>query len=142
MKPCLSFGDVVEAGKPRLTELQRVGNLYSDARSAEASAAFTREVNLVEATVVQTYGMAATSARKTDTLRDVAEIWKAMSQFCQNALEVLSTLKDKYPSCGTPQLYDRVLDYKLAADKRYRGAIEEATCQTRDFPKGLLPELS
>jgi len=142
MKPCLNFGDVVEVGRPRLEEMERVGNMYPNGDSVEACVAFTRQVGLVEGTVVQTYGIAAASTRKAEELSDVAEVWRATSQFCQSALEVLSKLKDKYPFCGTPQLYDVVLDYKLAADKRYRGAMEEAECQKMDFPKGLLPELS
>lgn len=142
MKPCLSFSDVVEVGRPRLNEMERVGNMYPNGDSPEACEAFTHQVVLVEGTVIQTYGMAAAFARKADELGDIAEVWKEASQFCQAALEVLSKLKDKYPYCGTPQLYDVVLDYKSAADKRCRGVMEEAECQKMDFPKGLLPELT
>jgi len=138
----LSFADVLAVGRPRIAELERIGNMFSDGELAEACAAFSHEVGVVEGTVVQTYGIAATFARKAEDLRDAADVWKKMSQFCQAALEVLSRLKDKYPRCGTTELYDRVLDYKLAADKRHEGAIKEAECQTMDFPKGLLPELS
>lgn len=142
MKPCLSFGDVLAVGQPRIAEMERVGDMYPNGESAEACAAFTHQVGLVEGTVVQTYGIAAMLARRADDLEEAAEIWKTMSQFCQRALTVLSRLKDKYPYCGTPQLHDVVLDYKLAADKRHRGVTEEAECQKMDFPKGLLPELS
>jgi hypothetical protein len=142
MKPCLSFGDVLEVGQPRIAEMERIGDMYPNGDSAEACAAFTHQVGLVEGTVVQTYGIAAVLARRADDLKEVAEIWTAMSQFCQRALVVLSRLKDKYPYCGTSQLHDAVLDYKLAADKRYRGVMEEAECQKMDFPKDLLPELS
>ena len=142
MKACLSFGDVLEVGQPRIAELERVGDMYPNGESTEACVAFTHQVGLVEGTVVQTYGIAAMLARRADDLNEVAEIWKTMSQFCQRALVVLSRLKDKYPYCGTPQLHDAVLDYKLAADKRHRGVMEEAECQKMDFPKGLLPELS
>jgi hypothetical protein len=86
--------------------------------------------------------MAAAMARKADELNEVAEIWREMSAFCQPALEILAVLKDKYPGCGTPELYDAVLDYKLAADKRYKGVQEEIACQKVDPPKGLFPELS
>ena len=65
-----------------------------------------------------------------------------MSFFCQSALAILTSLKHKYPDCGTPALYDMVLDYKLACDKRYRGAMEELACQKTEFPKGLLPEMN
>jgi hypothetical protein len=64
-----------------------------------------------------------------------------MGLFCRTALASLGNLKTKYPDFGTPALYDMVLDYKLACDKRYRGALEELECQKTDFPKGLLPEM-
>ncbi len=142
MKACLSFSDILEVGQPRITEMERIGNSFPNGDSAEACTAFTHQVGVVEGTVMHTYSIAATLARKADDINEVAEVWKRMSQFCQSALEVLLRLKDKYLFCGTPQLYDLVLDYKLAADKRMRGAIEEAQCRTKDFPKELLPELS
>ena len=98
-------------------------------------------MGIVEGVLVQSYGIAAAMARKADDLSDVAEIWNAMSLFCRSALTSLGALKNKYPYCGTPALYDRVLDYKLACDKRYRGAMEEVECQKKEFPKGLLPEM-
>ncbi len=139
MKQCLSFGDIVDVGQPQIDEMERIGNYYPSADVPGACAAFTRQVRLVEGIVVQTYGVAATLARKADSLEEVSAVWSKMSQFCQSALEVLLKLKYKYPYCGTPELYDAVLDYKLAADKRYRGAMEEAECQKTDFPKELLP---
>jgi hypothetical protein len=86
--------------------------------------------------------MAATLARKAEDLSEVAEVWNKMSSFCQSALETLAELKHKYPDCGTTELHDLILDYKLAAEKRYKGVMEEATCQKTQLPKGLLPELS
>lgn len=142
MKPRLTFNDVVELGRPRLAEMERIGNLYPNGDSAEACAAFTHQVGIVEGTVIQTYGIAAALARKAEDLNDVAEIWKTMSLFCQSALEILSRLKGRYPGCGAPELHDAVLDYKLAADKRHRGVMEEAECQKMDFPKNLLPDMS
>ena len=78
---------------------------------------------------------------KADELSEVAEVWSRMSFFCRSAMVALSSLKNKYPYCGTPELYDMVLDYKLACEKRYRGAMEEVACQKTEFPKGLLPEI-
>ena len=103
--------------------------------------AFTRQVRIVEGIVSHTYGVAAALARKAEGLEEVADIWNRMSAFCRSAMEILSSLKDKYPDCGAPQLYDMALDYKLACDKRYRGAMEELACQKSEFPKGLLPEM-
>jgi hypothetical protein len=70
----------------------------------------------------------------------VAQIWKAIEGFCDFTITTLKDLKDKYPGCGTPELYDLALDYKLACQKRHRGAIEEATCQKVAMPDRLFPE--
>lgn len=142
MRACLSFNDILEVGQPQIAEMQRIGGFYPSAESPGACAAFTRQVRLVEGIVVQTYGVAASLARKAEDLNEVADVWNKMSRFCQSALAALTDLKHKYPYCGTPELSDLVLDYKLAADKRYNGALEEATCQKTEFPKGLLPKLS
>lgn len=138
---CLSFGDILGVGQPQLQEMQRVGDAYASSEVPGACEAFTRQVSIVEGVMVQTYGIAAAMARKSDDLEEVAGIWSAMSRFCQSALASLATLKHKYPYCGTPALYDKVLDYKLACDKRFRGAMEELACQKTEFPKGLLPEM-
>jgi hypothetical protein len=136
MKACLSFSDILEVGQPQIQEMQRIGDAYPSPDVPGACAAFTRQVRIVEGTVVQTYGVAAALARKADDLDEVSEIWGQMSFFCRSALTVLSSLKHKYPYCGTSELYDMV-----ACDKRCRGAMEELACQTTDFPKGLLPEM-
>ena len=142
MKPCLSFGDILDVGQPQIEEMERIGNSYSSADVPGACTAFTRQVRLVEGVVIQTYGVAAALARKAEDLNEAATVWNKMSQFCQSALEILAKLKYKYPYCGTPELYDAILDYKLAADKRYRGTNEEAECQKMDFPKGLFPPVN
>jgi hypothetical protein len=140
MKTCLSFSDLLDVSRPQIDEMQRIGDAYPDATSYDACVAFSRQVRLVEGIVVQTYGVAATVAKKAGDLEEVAEVWHGMSRFCQSAMEMLADLKHKYPSCGTPQLYDLLLDYKLAADQRFKGTMEEAACQTTEFPPGLLPK--
>lgn len=142
MSACLSFDDILEVGQPQIEEMQRIGDAYAGPDVPGACLAFTRQVRIVEGIVVQTYGVAAALARKADELSEVAETWSRMSFFCRSAMMVLSSLKNKYPYCGTPELYDMVLDYKLACEKRYRGAMEELACQKTEFPKGLLPEMS
>ena len=142
MKACLSFSEILEVSQPPISEMERIGNHYPAADAPGACEAFTRQVRLVEGVVVHTYGMAAAMAKRAGDLDEVAEIWRKMSGFCQPALAILANLKDKYPYCGTPELYDAVLDYKLAADKRYKGVQEEIACQKTEPPKGLFPELS
>ncbi|MCX8089484.1 MAG: hypothetical protein N3I86_00895 [Verrucomicrobiae bacterium] len=140
MNTCLSFNDILEINQPPIREMARIANQLTDSESAAACETFGRQVRLVEGIVVQTYGLAAALARKADNLNEVAEVWRKMSAFCQSALEVLAGLREKFPRCGTAELYDLVLDYKLAADQRYRGVQEEIACQTLEIPKGLFPE--
>jgi len=121
--------------------MQSIGDAYPNAEAPGACVAFTRQVRIVEGIVVQTYGVAASLARKADDLTEIAEIWSGMSRFCRSALTILSSLKLKYPYCGTNELYDMVLDYKLACEKRYKGVMEELSCQSTTFPKGLFPEM-
>jgi hypothetical protein len=142
MKPCLSLDELItDLVEPQLREMQRVGQAYPSANAPGACESFSRQVQLVNGAVRQTYGVAASLARKATDLAAVAEIWRRMGAFCQTALTAVAEHKHKYPDCGTPELYDLVLDYKLACEKRHRGAMEEIACQTTGFPKGLLPEL-
>lgn len=141
MKTCLGFNDILDVGRPEIEEMQRIGDAYSSAEAPGACEAFTRQVRNAESVVLYTYRVAATLAKRAEELNEVAEIWSEMSSFCQSALHSLSNLKHKYPYCGTPELYDLVLDYKLACDKRFRNASEEMACQKAQFPKGLLPDL-
>jgi hypothetical protein len=142
MKACLNFEDILQVGQPRIEEMERVGNFYPSADTPGACEEFSHQVRLLEGVVIQTYGVAAALAKKADSLEEVADLWNKMSRFCQPALKALAELKHKYPYCGTAALYDLVLDYKLAADKRCKGVLEEASCQKMEFPKGLFPKLS
>lgn len=142
MKPCLSFDELIEAGRPPLAEMERVGNAFGDPRTEAACIALSRQVLFVEATVRQTYGYAAKLARRADTLEEAAEVWRRMGAFCDATIQMLSGLKDRYPNCGTGELYDLVLDYRNACDARHKRTLEDKACQAMDFPKEILPELS
>jgi hypothetical protein len=51
-----------------------------------------------------------------------------------------SGLRDIYPGCGTPELYDLALDYMREADKRYYQNLQDSECAKTQIPKGLFPE--
>jgi len=138
----LSFEDLIEINKPQVAEFGRLAALFPDASVPNASATFSRQVRLVEGILVQTYGIAAKLTRGMENLSEVAEIWKDTALFCNHVLQTLSSLRQRFPYCGTADLYDLALDYKLACDKRHCGVLQELTCQTTEFPKGLLPDLA
>lgn len=141
MKACLSFDDILAVGTPRFAQMRRVAEAYTDGNTDDACRAFALEVRNVEAAVIHTYAIAATVARRADAIEEVIAVWKHMSAFCNEALGLLATMRDQFPNCGTGALYDLVLDYKLASDKRYNQALEEKECLAKPFPKGVFPEL-
>ena len=140
MKACLNFDDLLQLNQPQIEEMRRVGESFADPTEPGACEAFTHQVKVVEGLLRQTYRVAVALTKKAADLREVAEIWSAMSSFCSTTLLALASLKDKYPNSGTPQLYDLALDYKLACDKRHREVLEEISCQSTTFPQGLFPE--
>jgi hypothetical protein len=140
MAVCLKFDDILDLGKPQLAHLEEVGNSFASMETPGACEAFAREVRLLESFLIQTYAVAVAVAKRADNFEEVAQVWQHMGLFCTKALHSLKKLKDKYPHCGTSQLFDLALDYKLACEKRFRGISEEIECQKQNLPKGLFPE--
>jgi len=139
MAICLNFEDLILIGEPQLDHLQQVGDAYADPGAPGACAAFAKQVRQLEGFITQAYVVAVSIAKKTDDLKEVANVWERMGLFCTSSLHTLAKLKDKYPYCGTSELYDLTLDYKLACNKRYRSVMEEIECQKQDLPMGLFP---
>jgi len=140
MSACLSFSQIVEIEKPRIEGLRKVAEQYPDPAAAVACEAFSKQVKVVEGLITNTYTVAVTLARRASDLQEVSDTWRRMGDLCDDALQALSALKGKYSYCGTPELYDLVLDYKLACDERRIEAEEEISCQSRPTPAGLLPD--
>jgi hypothetical protein len=118
----------VEALRKAGTELDPVKNC----------AEFTSLIDNVQAAIVHTYQMSAYASVQEPDPKKAAAIWKEMTEYCESALVVLKDLKDKYFHCGTPALYDLVVDYRGEAQKRYYQNLEDSECQS---PPGLFPEL-
>ena len=88
MSTCLSFKDLIDINKPQVTEMQRVADSFPDPNAPGACDAFSKQVRLVEGILTQTYGVATVISRKTEDLREIAEIWNLMSVFCNSVLRV------------------------------------------------------
>ena len=142
MKTCLDVEMLVESATPQLQEIVAVGASFPNPDTDEACAAFTHQMAMLEGTLKQTFRAATLLAKKSDELKEVSEIWKRTGRFCDSVLATLSSLKGKYPHCGTPELFDLTLDYGRACEDRLRDIEEEIECQKIDLPKGLLPELN
>jgi len=109
-----------------------------DPSHTESCAAFGVHVRNVRAAIVHTYALVAHASVKEASPEVAAALWNAMIEQCNDALRVLRKLKDLYPDCGTPQLYDLTLDYRREAEERYRQNLEDSQCQT-PTPAGLFP---
>ena len=139
MSACLSFGEIIEGGKPQLIQLEAVGSALSP-NDPSSCVAFSKQVRLLEGILTHSYSLAVSIVRRTEDPGEIADTWKQMESLCSNSLQTLKKWKDKYPYCGTAELFDLALDYKLACAKRYAAAMEEMECQRLDLPKGLFPE--
>ena len=100
---------------------------------------FSRHVRDVESAIVVSYKLAASSAIRQIDPTKAAECWKFMTELCDSALAVLKRLKNEFPECGTPELYDTVLDYRNAAQDRYDQNLQDAECLKTKPPERLFP---
>lgn len=133
---------LVESATPQLKEIAAVGASFADPSEEHVCEAFRRQVAMLEGALRQTFRAATLMAKKSGELEEVADIWKRMSGFCDSVSVTLSSLKTKYPDCGTPELCDLALGYEQACEDRLRNVQEEIQCQRIELPKGMLPELS
>lgn len=111
-----------------IEELARAGEQLSTKEMHNWCALFTEHVQRVEAAIVHTYQLVAHTAIRQESPAEAAELWRELSLYCDFALQKLKGLRDQFPECGTPELYDRALDYKNAADERYYQNVHDAEC--------------
>jgi hypothetical protein len=139
---CIEFSDIIESNRHQVDVLTELAHKHPDPDVPGACEAFSRQVRIVESVVESTYIIAINATRKTESLDEIAQVWQTMGSLCDKALGVVSGLKDRYSYCGTPELYDRLLDYKLACTRRYEQVNEEILCLTMPIPERLFPLLS
>ena len=113
-----------------------------DPQKPDSCDEFRGHVRGVQAVIVFNYKMTAHRALRESDPAKAADLWRQMAELCDSALSKLLKLKDKYPYCGTPELYDLTLDYKEAAFSHYRENLEDAECLKNPVPDGLFPKTS
>ena len=141
MTGCLTIDDLARLNHEPIEEMRRTASAL-DPSDPDSCEIFTRQVTLVEAALKQTYKAAALLAKRTDTPEQEGAVWRRMREFADVVIEALKQLKDLYPSCGTPELYNLALDYRLAADKRLSLTNESIQCQSLPTPDGLFPQVT
>jgi hypothetical protein len=125
----------------QIAEMEKIGQRLDPAEPASC-VQFGDHVRNVQAVIIHTWQMTAYASMRESDPAAAAKLWKEMSRLCDSALTALKCLKDKYPLCGTPELYDLTLDYKIAADKRYYQNLEDAECAKTQPPEGLFPQMN
>ena len=115
----------MSVNRQQLEAMQKAGEAL-DPKSVESCRAFGDAVRKVESAIIHTYQLVASIAVKESDPGRAADAWRCMNEFCDEALAKLRDRKGAHPSCGTPELYDLTLDYKLAAQKRFMENIQDA----------------
>ena len=122
----------------QLEAMQKAGEMLNQ-DSEDACERFSLSVRNVQAAIIHTYQMIASLSIQENDPGKAAEWWKCMDRFCDEALSTLKAWKDVYPHCGTPALYNLALDYKLAAQERFKENKQDAEWLRNNPtpPKGL-----
>lgn len=138
----LELPDILKNTVPVVEALARVALEHPDPMVRESCEAFSMQVDRVEEAIGLAYAFGTMLAKKCENGKETADVWRGLSELCNTALTTVGALKGQYPDCGTPQLFDRILDYKIACNERFNRVMEEISCQTIPAPKGLFPEQS
>ena len=125
----------------QISEMANAGRTLDPARN-DSCVRFGQHVRNVQAAIVHTYQMTAYAALREADPGKAAILWQQMTELCDAAFVELVRLKEVYPHCGTPELYDLTLDYKIASQKRYAQNTEDAECQKIPVPNGLFQTTS
>ena len=136
----LELPDILKNTMPEVSALAKVAREHPDSTVLESCEAFSMQVDRLEKVISVAYAFIMMLAKKCENGEETAGVWRGMGEFCNTALATVGALRKQYPDCGTPQLYDRILDYKIACNERYNRIMEEIACQTTPAPKGLFPE--
>jgi len=121
----------------QITEMQKAGqDLIPDA--VGSLEVFSEHVRNVEAALIHTYQITAFVAVREPGPQHAAKHWKEMVRICERALTATKELRDKFPNCRTPELYDLALDYMLEAQKRFHENLQDSECPSP--PEGLFPK--
>ena len=116
MNTTLSLQDFEETNRIEFGKLLQIAE--SPDKSTENRRRFSAQASSMEGLLRTIYQSAAIMARKTESLDDTVEIWKAMVGFCDSALAILRGLAEKHPRYVTKQLFDFALDTRNAAARR------------------------
>jgi hypothetical protein len=133
----LDISNAVKSCQSQIEEINRAG---SERNPVTDGAVFGKLVANMQDFVIHIYQLTAwASVQKADP-KDAAILWKQMVDLCDAALTLSKNFKEAYPRCGTPELYDLMLDYRGEAQERYYQNLQDSECPTT--PVGLFPKMT
>ena len=141
MKPCITIDEFADSNA-LWSEMFTIAMKYPDDTAPDACEEFTKTVLMFESMLRHNYRDFATNARKTDTPEEEKAIWEDAIKFCDSIIGAMNSVKYKFPHCGTNELHDLALDYRIACAKRCENSLKELKCLKTEFPKNLFPEQS
>ena len=119
---------------------QKLASLNPDEEGS--SQEFRLRVDAIRDVLRHTYRAIAFAAKRSGDSTESIKLWSCFIQTADVALELLKEAKGKFPNCGSPELYDLALDYRLAASERLHQNREDEACGKIPAPKGLFPSVS
>lgn len=122
-----------------ISEMEKIGKAL-DPQHHDSCQKFGIHVAGVQAALVHTYRIVSYVAVREQSPTQAAAHWKKMSEFCDLTLNALKSLKEKFPYCGTPAVYDLALDYKIASEERCTENLRDSECLKLTIPPGLFPK--
>jgi hypothetical protein len=104
--------DLEELGERALSDFQECVSCTAPGQSAD----FDRALAGLAAKVEFAYGVATRLARRERTIEGTAAIWAKMVSICDEIAAEVKNLEQRLPESRAS--YDRISDYRNAADKR------------------------
>jgi len=133
--------DLNAVNRCQISEMAKAGRTL-DPQWHDSCVQFTKLVGNVEAVILHTYQLTAHAAIREADPAKAAVLWREMEELCRDTLKELKELKEVYPQCGTPELYNLTLDYMKAAQDRRLQNMEDAECLKMPIPNGLFQTTS
>lgn len=108
MSSCLVEEDVEAFGRSALSDFdQDVSVLPKD-----LCAPFFREANRLEGKLITIFQVVSRMARNEPKADNVAKLWGAMGQLCEDAEKRVVELAGQHPQCGANYFFDRLHQLK------------------------------
>lgn len=111
-----------------------------DPDKPESSKRIEQGLELVKATVLHMHQIIGLFALRQKDPATAAMLWEHYTSLCDQALETVGAIKERFHTLEASALYDLLLDYRNAANTRHTQNLLDSQCTPA--PKGLFPSQS